>query len=286
MKKWEKIEGRINKRLESTFSSCSQILKSATPEKLREISKQAGHSISSSKDKISQAPATLSEKVSNLKSSATNQVSTIRANLNKNLAEGKKGKWSKFGVAASLIAICEWAIMPFYKKLTLFFTNVSPGALASSIILVTVGTITGIGVYNSSNKIAQEAGIVDRVPASIERPKESRPRYYKRNERELLVSNVIVPSYIEGKSALRKLQIDFTIISSNRYIREYFYDNSYLLEDVLNSKVEPIIPGFPLSDEGKLILKEKIKAELNQLILKMKIKGKIDQIYISSILAA
>ena len=262
------------------------MLKGATPEKFVEIKNQAGQKIIDSKNKIVDVPTTLTQKIVQIKSSAIVQAQNLREDLNKNLKKGKEGKWNKFGVAASLIAVFEWALMPLYKKLALYFSTISPGALASGIVLVTVSTITGIGVYNNSSKIAQEAGIVDREPASIERPIEIRPKYYKRNERELLVSNVIVPSYIEGKSSLRKLQIDFTIITSNRYIREYFFDNTYLLEDMLNSKVEPVIPGFPLSDEGKLILKDKIKAELNELLLKMKIKGSVEQIYISSILAA
>ena len=285
-KRWEKIESKINQKIESSLSSCSKVIKGATPEKIVELKQQAGQKIIVSKNKLVEAPASLSQKINHLKSTTIDQVQSLREDLNKNLQKGKEGKWSKFGIAASLIAAFEWALIPVYKKLTLYFSTISPGALASGIVLVTVSTITGIGVYNNSTKIAQEAGIVDREPASIERPLELRPKYYKRSERELLVANVIVPSYIEGKSSLRKLQIDFTIISSNRYIREYLFDNTYLLEDMLNSKVEPIIPGFPLSDEGKLILKEKIKAELNQLLLKMKIKGSVEQIYISSILAA
>lgn len=286
VKKWEYIEERINKKLESSLSSCSQILKGATPEKIVELKNQAGKKIIDSKNKLVDAPISLSQKLNHFKSSTIDQAQSLREDLNNNLQKGKEGKWSKFGVAASLIAFIEWALMPFYKKIALYFSTISPGALASGIVLLTVSTITGIGVYNNSTKIAEDAGIIDREPASIERPVETRPKYYKRSERELLVANVIVPSYIEGKSSLRKLQIDFTIISSNRYIREYFFDNTYLLEDMLNSKIEPIIPGFPLSDEGKLILKEKIKAELNQLLLKMKIKGSVEQIYISSILAA
>ncbi len=286
VKRWEKIESKINQKLENSLSSCSQLLKGATPEKIVELKNQAGKKLVDSKNKLVDAPISLSQKINHFKSSTIDQVQSIREDLNKNLQESKDGKWSKFGVAASLIAVIEWALMPLYKKIALYFSTISPGALASGIVLVTVSTITGIGVYNNSTKIAEDSGIIDREPASIERTLEIRPKYYKRSERELLVSNVIVPSYIEGKSSLRKLQIDFTIISSNRYIREYLFDNTYLLEDMLNSKVEPIIPGFPLSDEGKLILKEKIKAELNQLLLKMKIKGSVEQIYISSILAA
>lgn len=286
VKKWENIEEKINQKLENSLSSCSQILKGATPEKIIEIRNQASQKISDSKNKLVEAPVNLSQKISRFKSAAIDQVVSLREDLNKNVERSKNEKWGKFGVVASLIAVFEWALMPFYKKIALYFSTISPGALASSIVLLTVSTITGIGVYNNSTKIAKDAGIIDREPAAIERSFEIRPKYYKRSERELLVSNVVVPSYIEGKTSLRKLQIDFTIISSNRYIREYLFDNTYLLEDMLNSKIEPIIPGFPLSDEGKLILKEKIKAELNELLLKMKIKGSIEQIYISSILAA
>lgn len=285
MSKWEKLENSINKKLEKTFSDVGDVVKGATPEKMRQWRGEAAQKISSSASSVLSAPAKLGQQIDSIKQHSVEKAQAIKVDLSKSIDKNKSGKLGKLGFVAAFVAILQWAFIPLYKKLSLLFATMQPATLASTVILVTVGSIAGIGVYNSSNKIAEEAGLIERAPAAIEKP-DPRPKYYKRNERELLVANVVVPSYIEGKTTLRKLQIDFTVISSNRYIREYFFDNAYLLDDVLNSKIEPVIPEFPLGDEGKMIIKEKIKAELNQLLKKMKIEGSIDSIYISSILAA
>lgn len=286
MKKWEKLENKINAKLEKTFSNVGEAVSSTTPEKIRGWKNSVGNKISNTTQQIAAAPATLTHKIANTKKSLEHNAHELKVSLNRNMKEARKGKYGRLGLAAGLIAMLEWALMPFYKKIASLLGSLQPSTLASGIVLVTVGTITGIGIINSGNKIAEESGLVERVPAAIERVSEPRPKYYKRNERELLVSNVVIPSYIEGTTSLKKLQVDFTVVSSNRYIREYFYDNTHLVEDVFNSKIEPMLPGFSLGDEGKLILKEKIKDELNALLKRMKIKGEIDQVYISSLLAA
>lgn len=286
VKKWEKLESKINAKLEKTFSNVGDAVSSTTPEKIRGWREGFGQKISNAKQSIIATPMTLTAKLATAKQNLESNAHDLKVNLNHSLKEARKGKYSRFGVAASIIALLEWALLPFYKKLATLLSTMQPSTLASTIVLVTVGTITGIGVINSGNKIAEEAGLVERAPAAIRRVSEPRPKYYKRNERELLVSNVVIPSYIEGTTSLKKLQVDFTVISSNRYIREYFYDNSHLVEDVFNSKIEPMLPGFPLGEEGKLILKDKIKDELNALLKRMKIEGEIDQVYISSLLAA
>lgn len=286
MKKWEKLESKINQKLERTFSNVGQAVSSTTPDKIRGWKQSFGDKLSNTKQQLIAAPSALTAKIADTKKSFESNAHDLKINLDRNMKEARKGKYSRFGIAAGIIAVLEWALLPFYKKIATLFSTMQPSTLASGIVLVTVGTITGIGVINSGNKIAEESGLVERVPAAIERVSEPRPKYYKRNERELLVANVVIPSYIEGTTALKKLQVDFTVISSNRYIREYFFDNTHLVEDVFNSKIEPMLPGFPLGDEGKLILKEKIKDELNALLKRMKIEGKIDQVYISSLLAA
>lgn len=285
MKKWEKIENSINATLEKTISNVSDVVSSTTPSQIRTWKSKLRDQATKTKNTLLVAPLALSEKIKNAKSAAQSGIIDLQLNLNKKLNDSKTGKFSRFGAAASILALLEWAFLPFYKHIAKFLSSLQPTTLASGIVIFTVGTITGIGVYNNSEKIAQEAGLIERAPAAIQRQLENRPKYYKRNEKELLIANVVVPSYIEGSTSLKKLNVDFTIISSNRYIREYFYDNSYLIEDVFNTRIEPMIPGFPLGDEGKLILKEKIKIELDALLKRMKIEGQIDQVYISSILA-
>lgn len=285
MKKWEQLENIINKKLENTISSVGEAVSTATPEKMRAWKSNTINKISRSTGQVLKAPSNFTKKIGSLTENTLGQAQGLKDKMHNSIQEGRKARYNKLGIAAGIVALLEWALMPLYKKIALIFTTMQPATLASGIVLMTVSGIAGIGIYNNSHKIVEEAGLVERAPAAIEKP-DPRPKYYKRNEKELLVSNVVVPSYIEGRASLRKLEIDFTIISSNRYIREYFFDNSYLLEDVLNSKIEPIIPGFPLGDEGKLILKDKIRSELNLLLKRMKIEGSIESIYISSILAA
>jgi hypothetical protein len=46
-----------------------------------------------------------------------------------------------------------------------------------------------------------------------------------------------------------------------------------------------VIPSFPLSDEGKSVLKEKIKFEFNQVLKELNIAGEIQEVFIQDIIA-
>ena len=83
------------------------------------------------------------------------------------------------------------------------------------------------------------------------------------------------------------LTFDFTVEGSNRYIAAYFSSrvNENLIKDKLNNSIEPIVPSFPLEEEGKRIIKLKIKEEINELVQKLKIKGYISKVYINNVLA-
>lgn len=284
MKKWEKIEDIVNAKLERTLDSAGDLISGKTPLRLREWKDQTkqkiDQQISKTKESVLQAPASLAKNIHNARDNATEKVHNARVNFHEKLSDSKQP-----AVIAIFLILAQWTIIPLYKKIALLLQGMQPATMATTIIMTTVTSLVGIGVYTSGDKIAQEAGLIEREPAAVEIVRELRPRYYKRNERELLVANITIPAYIEGVNDYKKLQVDFSIISSNRYIREFFYDHTHLVEDVFNSKVEAMIPGFPLGDEGKRILKSKIKLELNELLKRMKIDGSIDEVYISSILA-
>ena len=95
-----------------------------------------------------------------------------------------------------------------------------------------------------------------------------------------------MPIYVESAKDIHSLIMDFTMESSNRYIKKFFDKNTHYLQDRLNSTIEPIVPTFPLEQEGKQIIKEKLKQESNQLIKDFKIKGKIEKIYLHSMMAS
>lgn len=179
-------------------------------------------------------------------------------------------------------------LAPPLVKLKSWYLNLKPTQVASFVTLSTVATLASVNIYVQSNKIAEES----RSPASelveeVERATaiSRRPAYFKIKEKQFKVSNVVLPAYIKKNGAIRKLVIDFTFESSNKYIKSFLWDNPYYVHDVLNSTIEPISIDFPLQEEGKTIVKEKIQKEMNNLLKKLKIKGEIKNVYIHSMIA-
>lgn len=109
--------------------------------------------------------------------------------------------------------------------------------------------------------------------------------FYKIKDRQLLVSDIDLPVYIESSAAIKSLTIDFTFESSNRYIKQFFLHNEHTLKNKLNATLETVIPSFPLTDEGKNVIKEKLIFEMNALLKEKQIEGKILKIYIHTIVA-
>lgn len=146
-----------------------------------------------------------------------------------------------------------------------------PQTVVAIVTIGTVGSLTGINIYKKSREIAEKS----REPAS---PKKSPPwsaptqsanvrAISRRLKSAFTITNVVLPVYFDThtssnnhqtstgikKSDLRKLVIDFTFVSSNKYIRSFFWDdnNTYLIMDRLNTTIEPIAIEFPLEEEGK-----------------------------------
>ena len=101
------------------------------------------------------------------------------------------------------------------------------------------------------------------------------------------IRNVIIPVYTDT-SSFRKIAIDFQIVSSGPQIKEYFWSghNAHLLYDRLNSRLAPMDLEFPLDEEGKDVIKEKVRRELNQLAKDLGLEGEIKEVYIDQIFAA
>ena len=94
------------------------------------------------------------------------------------------------------------------------------------------------------------------------------------------------PVYLGKNNRLRNLDLDFTITSSNRYIREYLFENQYRIHDALSTAALPILPDFPVNkEEGKIIMRTKILEELENLRKTLGMKGKIEDVKIHSMLA-
>lgn len=191
-------------------------------------------------------------------------------------------KSKKFNLKGFLLSIVAILKAPFISFKT-WYDTLSATTVAVSLTLIIASTSSLFSIWYFSGDLYNKV----RGPASAEEAIEIgvRPVYYKKNEKHFTIFNLSMPLYIEGIHNPKQVKIDFTIEPSNRYIKEYFFENEYLIHDRINLMVHPIIPSLPLSEEGKVILKDKLLLELNQLIKDLKIKGKIDEIYVNSVLA-
>jgi flagellar basal body-associated protein FliL len=176
---------------------------------------------------------------------------------------------------------------PLKVKIKAVFSSVQPQTMAGIVIGGTVISLGTLGIYTSSKDIEEKKGVAREPAAVVENATEisKRAHYYKQREKEFRILNQFIPLSVTGEDRTRSIRIDFTFISSNRYIKEYFQANLFLIKDKLNTTLQPIVPSFPLEKEGQKILKDKIKVELNTLIKERKIKGEIKEVHIHSILA-
>ncbi len=148
--------------------------------------------------------------------------------------------------------------------------------------------IFSIAIFPNIKKIAKNyfPTIEENISLNEEKSINRRPAYYKKNEKQFLMRNIIVPiSFINSKKEIKKVDINVSLTSSNRYIKEFFFEHPYYIHDRINQSIAPIYGEFILKKEGKEIIKEKIKEELNRLIKELKIAGTIEEVYIDSIVA-
>ena len=113
-----------------------------------------------------------------------------------------------------------------------------------------------------------------------------RPTYYRQNERFYSIKDINLQLFLENTHRNRQVTMDFSIIASNRNIVLYLTDHKNEYEDHLTNNIEPIIPQLPIEDEGKRIIKDKIKMELNIFLEKNNIEGKVLEIYVDNLITS
>ena len=151
------------------------------------------------------------------------------------------------------------------------------GSILSLLIAGVLGVLIVINIKSVTQKITQARNRVDG---------HSRFHSHKGEGKQFVLRNLSLPVYTEhnGKGKIKKLMIDFTIETSNKYTKEYLSLNTHLIKDRFNGMARPLPLSFVLRGQGRTILKEKLKREINRLIDELRIKGSIEEVTIHSIL--
>ena len=150
-----------------------------------------------------------------------------------------------------------------------------------ALLMISFGTY---GVYVSSQKIYL-GEFNTREPASVQKYVQ-KPEYKKFPARTLKVLNVKVPVFKKSESSIRSVTVDFTVRTSTRFARMYLEEYEYKLKDYFFLTVEPVVSEFQIETEGKSILRDKIKRELNNFLKANNVEGEVVEVKIVFIIAS
>ena len=269
-----KIENFINQHLNRINAYLKSFVKSIIPKSL--VKK-----CSSSKRNISKR---LSISQKNIQAEALRKKEEL-------LAAKKRSQDSlivikKYGIKASLLFVLGF-IGSQFSKVKVWFLNLRPATIITILTFSSVGSLTGINLYRQSKEAAKQRSPASEQVEEVKNPNSisRRPSYYKLTEKEWRINYIAIPTYQIGSGLLKSLKTDITFTADNRYIKTYFWKNAHLVRDLLNTKLEPIQISFPIdSDEGKKVIRDKIRDEMNGLIKSLKIKGQVTKVNLDNIL--
>jgi hypothetical protein len=181
-----------------------------------------------------------------------------------------------------------------YKKLRPFIVSIPRKTYIIGISILSSLILFSAILYNPINNIYKKKTNKDLISSEKSKQKGEqqidyieRTSYFKREKKQFTIRDIDLPIYVESVNSIKMLTLDFTIEGDNKYIAAFFKGsrNENLIKNQLIGSVHPIVPTFPLGEEGKRILKHKLKKEMNALIKKLDIKGYISNVYINNILA-
>lgn len=113
-----------------------------------------------------------------------------------------------------------------------------------------------------------------------------RPAYYRQAEKMFKVEDLNLQLFLEDTNRNRQVWIDISIMASNRNAVLYLKEHDVQLKDHIMTNVEPVIPSLPVEEEGRQIIKDKLRLEINEFLKKNGVEGKVLDIYIDYLLVS
>ncbi len=115
---------------------------------------------------------------------------------------------------------------------------------------------------------------------------EARPKYFMQTEKLVSIKDLNLQLFLEDTKRNRQVWIDFTCLTTNRNIILFLNDHQVETRDYLNMHVEPVIPQLPIEEEGRQIIKEKLRLELNEFLKANGVEGKILEVYVDYLIVS
>ena len=286
---------KINILLLKLFKAIKNGLNNLVPQSLKTLNQDLKNKIEESKKQLIKRLIDFKERSIVVSKNLLKELKSLKRSVSRNLRQLnsfiENFSIKKIDFKKALLGLLAVLNAPI-KKVTTFLSSIpTEKYIIGFVSLILLSAFTLIS-YSSINEIYKNKTGEDLIKFSAPEEKKEpdfieRPVYFKREKKQFTIRDINLPIYVENINAIRMLTLDFTIEGNNRYIAAYFKTgrNEDLIKNQLVKSVEPIIPTFPLNEEGKRILKNKLTQEMNVLIKNLDIKGKISKVYIDNILA-
>lgn len=182
----------------------------------------------------------------------------------------------------------------FFDEIGLFFDaffdrlgKISPLRFTIMGLLFLIILINSLHFFTSSNQLVFTINEDKSSEAqrSIASTLEEIPAYYNDISRLSDIKGIKIPAYTSNIDKIRSLELDATILFYNTSGKLFFDANLIIFVDHLSMTLEPVMPKFPLTPEGKMILKEKIKNEITHLLKNEGVDSEVEQVFFTNIFA-
>jgi flagellar basal body-associated protein FliL len=281
----EKIETIINKIIMSILHAIGVGMKKVTPQFIFKLHDKFQFSQQRFKTWFKQLPNLILKWLLTKGNSFKSNLATIDfkgiVNQHTKMIIEKSGVSADSSVFKKVRALF---LAPFYLA-SQWFNGLSTNQALLLMTFTGASLLAVIGIFSSGSRIAliEEAA---RRPASIE-PEAiyDRPDYYKKETKHFDMSSLRLPVFFSDINQLKSVDIDYTATLSNRAAKMYLEKQEFQLRDHLIIQIEPIVPSFPLEEEGKDIIRKKIQQEIDQFLIKHGIEGKTVDVKITYVLA-
>lgn len=151
--------------------------------------------------------------------------------------------------------------------------------LTTVIVILAVNAIINQGqnIWSLENPYREPAKVEDFA---------DKASYYNRPAKTMIIRNVRIPIFVENVREIRSVTMEFSVRTSTRFAKIYLEEKEHLVRDHLFMNMEPIISTFPIEEEGKRILTEKIQDELNFLLQQEKVEGVVEMVRVLYIIGS
>ena len=303
MEKWQKIEKLINNFLNTVLGFLSKIAIKLTPKKIQSANQKSKKKSSSDSTSFKTRLLALQAKLTNWAIERKKGVEGIASNTQGHVLalviKARNIKASSFKPHGLFLTVGA-LFTPLLTKVKTWALSLRPTTIALTTSAVAIFSLAGLQIYNNSKEIAKESGLTEPQELVEELEKAGalsrRPAAYGKSRQLFTVTNVNMPVYLGNAKELSSVILDFTVITTNRTVRNFLDENELIIRDRLTNSIHPTLPEFTLTTEGKDIMKQKIKDELNILIKELDKSGEyqdlisdeafgIENVFVNSLLA-